>query len=125
LERRNRVRTAPIRQRLITPDRRSIPGRPLSSDGDRALAARTVRPRKTDCDPSTDFNLCAFERECSIEAARLPDRVWASACPHLRAASSASGRGPSLARRLTLSSSRLCAATPCWRSAASKAEICS
>ena len=48
------------------------------------MAARAGRPRKTDCDPSTDFNLCAFEREYSIEAARLPD-VWASACRALRA----------------------------------------
>jgi hypothetical protein len=36
------------------------------------MAARARRPRKTDCDPSTDFNLCAFEREYSIEAARHP-----------------------------------------------------
>ena len=34
------------------------------------MAARARRPRKTDCDPSTDFNLCACEREYSIEAAR-------------------------------------------------------
>jgi hypothetical protein len=39
------------------------------------MAARAGRPRKTDCDPSTDFNLCAFEREYSIEAARHPERV--------------------------------------------------
>ena len=36
------------------------------------MAARARRPRKTDCDPSTDFNLCACEREYSIEAARHP-----------------------------------------------------
>ena len=39
------------------------------------MAARAGRPRKTDCDPLTDFNLCAFEREYSIEAARHPGRV--------------------------------------------------
>ena len=39
------------------------------------MAARARRPRKTDCDPSTDFNLCAFEREYSIEAARSPGRM--------------------------------------------------
>jgi hypothetical protein len=36
------------------------------------MAARARRSRKTDCDPSTDFNLCACEREYSIEAARRP-----------------------------------------------------
>ena len=45
------------------------------------MAARAGRPRKTDCDPSTDFNLCAAEREYSIEAARRPDvRRCASTC---------------------------------------------
>ena len=39
------------------------------------MAARASRPRKTDCDPSTDVNLCAFEREYSIEAARHPEHV--------------------------------------------------
>jgi hypothetical protein len=39
------------------------------------VAARAGRPRKTDCDPSTDFNLCACEREYSIEAARHPEPV--------------------------------------------------
>jgi hypothetical protein len=34
------------------------------------MATRAKRPRKTDCDPPTDFNLCADEREYSIEAAR-------------------------------------------------------
>ena len=34
------------------------------------MATRAGRPRKTDCDPSTDVNLCACEREYSIEAAR-------------------------------------------------------
>jgi hypothetical protein len=36
--------------------------------------ARARRPRKTDCDPLTDFNLCANEREYSIEAARCFER---------------------------------------------------
>jgi hypothetical protein len=67
------------------------------------LAARARRPRKTDCNPSTDFNLCAFEREYSIEAARPLVPVW-SACPRLRAASRASGLRPSLTRPLTPSS---------------------
>lgn len=39
------------------------------------IATRAGRPRKTDCDPSTDFNLCAFEREYSIEAARRSQSV--------------------------------------------------
>lgn len=39
------------------------------------MAARARRPRKTDCDPSTDFNLCADEREYSIETARRPERT--------------------------------------------------
>jgi hypothetical protein len=37
------------------------------------MAARARRPRKTDCDPSMDFNLCADEREYSIETARRPE----------------------------------------------------
>ena len=32
--------------------------------------AGALGPRVSDCDPSTDFNLCALEREYSIETAR-------------------------------------------------------
>jgi hypothetical protein len=69
------------------------------------MAARATRPRKTDCDPSTDCNLCADEREYSIETARRPERI-SSAGPHLRAASRARGLRPSLTRPLTPSSLR-------------------
>jgi hypothetical protein len=31
---------------------------------------RSKRPRAADCDPSTAFNLCVFEREYSIETVR-------------------------------------------------------
>src|SRR5205823_2157414 len=31
---------------------------------------RSIRPRNADCAPPTDFNLCATEREYSIETAR-------------------------------------------------------
>ena len=35
-------------------------------------SVRALRARSCDCGPSTDFNLCASEREYSIEAARSP-----------------------------------------------------
>ena len=55
------------------------------------MAARARRPRKTDCDPSTDFNRCAREREYSIETARRSASVDSTLCPRLRAASSSPG----------------------------------
>ena len=68
------------------------------------MAARAGRPRKTDCDPSTDFNLCACEREYSIEAARHPERATDVPAP----AGGVKGKRPSAvaARPLTPSSSR-------------------
>jgi hypothetical protein len=68
------------------------------------VAARARRPRKTDCDPSTDVNLCAFEREYSIEAARHPER-WIAV---LATAGGVKGKRPPAvaARPLTPSSSR-------------------
>jgi hypothetical protein len=66
------------------------------------VAARARRPRKTDCDPSTDVNLCACEREYSIEAARHPERVMPATAGGVK------GKRPSAvaARPLTPSSSR-------------------
>jgi hypothetical protein len=68
------------------------------------VAARAGRPHKTDCDPSTDVNLCAFEREYSIEAARHPEYVVEVPAP----AGGAKGERPSAVatRPLTPSSSR-------------------
>jgi hypothetical protein len=70
------------------------------------VAARAGRPRKTDCDPSTDFNLCAGEREYSIEAARHPERVIV--VPAI--AGGVKGKRPVAVapRPLTPSSSRAC-----------------
>jgi hypothetical protein len=73
LERRDRVRAAPIRRGLITHGASGGDSCPQTEIA--RVAARAGRPRKNDCDPSTDFNLCAFEREYSIEAARFPNRV--------------------------------------------------
>jgi hypothetical protein len=68
------------------------------------VAARAGRPRKTDCDPSTDVNLCAFEREYSIEAARHPERMTDVPAP----AGGVKGKRPSAVatRPLTPSSPR-------------------
>src|SRR5580700_10255825 len=49
--------------RFIVPHGWSVSGRWLSNDGGRGVTAREILDRKIDCDPSTDFNLCAFERE--------------------------------------------------------------
>jgi hypothetical protein len=105
LARRRRLRTASFQRGLIASDSRGLLSDSCPETVIARRAARAERPRKTDCDPSTDFNLCAVEREYSIETARRPART-SSTCPHLRAASRARGLRPSLTRPLTPSSSR-------------------
>jgi hypothetical protein len=55
------------------------------------MAARAQRPRKTDCDPSTDFNLCASSANTRLR--QLVALRVRTMCPRLRAASRASGFG--------------------------------